>query len=235
MTRTRRPAAVAAALLLAVVAAGCSGGDEGGEDEQTPREVLAEAKRVLDETSGVQLDLTTPGLPDGVQGISGATGVVTDAPAFEGEIEVVLSGTTFAVPVVAVDGKVFAQLPLTSGYQDIDPGEYNAPDPAGLVSGETGFSNLLTATTAVNEGETVRGGENNEEVLTTYTGSVPGAAMTKVIPSSAGDSFDATYQVSDDGELREASFAGVFYPDSEEMTYKVTFDAYGSEQEITAP
>jgi lipoprotein LprG len=235
MIGTRRLAAVAAALLLAATAAACSGGDEGGEDEQTPPEVLAEAKRVLDDTSGVQLDLTTPGLPDGVQGISGAAGVVTDAPAFEGEIEVVMSGTTFSVPVVAVDGKVFAQLPLTSGYQDIDPGEYNAPDPAGLVSGETGFSNLLTATTGVKEGETVRGGKNNEEVLTTYTGSVPGAAMKKVIPSSAGDSFDATYQVSDDGELREASFVGVFYPGSEEMTYTVTFDAYGTEQDITAP
>ena len=35
------------------------------------------------------------------------------------------------MPVVAVDGKVYAQLPLTTGYQDIDPAEYGAPDPAG--------------------------------------------------------------------------------------------------------
>jgi lipoprotein LprG len=235
MIRSGRPARVAAALLLALTAVACSGGDEEADDEQTPKEVLAAAKKVLDETSGVQIDLTTPGLPDGVQGISGAKGVVTAAPAFEGEIEVVLSGTSFTVPVVAVDGTVYAQLPLTSGYQDIDPGDYNAPDPAGLVTGETGFSSLLTATTGATKGKTVRGGANNEEVLTTYTGSVPGTAMEKVIPSSAGDSFDATYQVSDDGELREASFVGVFYPDSGEMTYTVTFDAYGTEKDITAP
>ena len=177
----------------------------------------------------------SPGLPDGVQGISSATGTITNAPAFDGEIEVVLSGTTFSVPVIAVDGEVFAQLPLTTGFQPIDPEEFNAPDPAGLVTGETGFPTLLPATTDVTKGESVRGGANNEEVLTTYTGTVPGDAMKKVIPSTAGDSFTAKYQITDDGELREATFTGAFYPDSEDMTYTVTFEDYGTEKEITAP
>ena len=130
---------------------------------------------------------------------------------------------------------VFAQLPLTTGYQDIDPGEYNAPDPAGLVTGETGFPTLLPATTDVEEGESVRGGANNEEVLTSYTGTVPGAPMKKVIPSAAGETFTASYQITDDGELREATFVGAFYPDADEMTYTVTFEDYGTEKEITAP
>ena len=39
----------------------------------------------------------------------------------------------------------------------------------------------------------------------------------------------------DDGELREATFTGAFYPDSEDMTYTVTFEDYGTEKEITAP
>ena len=72
-------------------------------------------------------------------------------------------------------------------------------------------------------------------MLTTYTGTVPGDAMKKVIPSSAGDSFTAKYQITDDGELREATFTGAFYPDSEDMTYTVTFEDYGTEKEITAP
>ncbi|MGI8645939.1 MAG: LppX_LprAFG lipoprotein [Nocardioides sp.] len=223
------------ALLLAVLLAGCSGDDGPAADEQTPAEVLAAARATLDETSGLSIDLTTPGLPDGVQGISGAKGVITSAPAFEGEIVVVLSGTTFSVPVVAVGGTVFAQLPLTTRYQDIDPGEYNAPDPAGLVTGKTGFPRLLPATTDVEEGESVRGGANNEEVLTSYTGTVPGAAMKKVIPSSAGDSFTASYQITEDGELREATFVGAFYPNAEDMTYTVTFEDYGTEKKITAP
>lgn len=231
--RSRR---LAAALLLAGALSGCSGdGDEPAADEPTPAEVLTLAKSTLDQTSGLEIDLTTPGLPDGVQGISGATGVITRAPAFEGEIEVVLSGTTLSVPVIAVDDIVYAQLPLTTGWQDIDPGEYNAPDPAGLVTGEAGFPTLLPATAEVEAGESVRGGANNEEILTTYTGTVPGSAMEKVIPSTAGDAFDASYQITDEGELREATFVGVFYPDSGEMTYTVSFEAYGTEREIAAP
>jgi len=222
--------------MLAVALAGCSGGEEkGAEDEPTPQEVLALAKTMLDKTSGLQIDLTTPGLPDGVQGISGASGTVTSAPAFDGTLEVNLSGATFTVPVIAVDDTVFAQLPLTTGWQDIDPEEYNSPDPAGLVSGKSGFSALLPATSEVVKGESVRGGANNEEILTTYTGTVPGEAMRKVLPSSTGDAFDATYQITEDGELREATFVGAFYPDADEMTYAVTFDSYGTEQEIAAP
>ena len=113
---------------------GCSGDDDTPADEPTPEEVLAEAQTTLDETSGLSINLTTEDLPDGVQGIAGATGVGTNAPAFEGDLEVVLAGTTFDVPVIAVDESVYAQLPLTKGYQDIDP-EYDAPDPAGLVTG----------------------------------------------------------------------------------------------------
>ena len=234
--RSRRFAVGPVALLLALTLAACGGGDdEPAADAPTPEEVLGQAKTTLDETSGVSIDLSTPGLPDGVQGIASATGVVTDAPAFDGTLEVVLSGTTFSVPVVALDGTVYAQLPLTTGWQDIDPEDYNAPDPAGLVTGDTGFSGLLPATTDVVAGDSVRGGDNNEEILTTYTGTVPGAAMQKVIPSAAGDSSAATYEITDDGELREATFVGVFYPDSEEMTYTVTFDGYGVEKAITAP
>ena len=43
------------------------------------------------------------------------------------------------------------------------------------------------------------------------------------------------FAITDDGELREATFVGVFYPDSEEMTYTVSFEDYGTEREITAP
>ena len=233
---SRRLAVGPAALLLAVALTGCGGGDDApAADAPTPEEVLAQAKTALEETSGLSIDLSTPGLPDGVQGIASATGVITSAPAFDGTLDVVLSGTTFSVPVIAVDGTVYAQLPLTTGWQDIDPEDYNAPDPAGLVTGETGFSGLLPATTDVVEGKSVRGGDNNEEILTSYTGTVPGVAMKKVIPSATGDSFDATYEVTDGGELREATFVGAFYADSGEMTYTVTFEGYGTQREIAAP
>ena len=84
-------------------------------------------------------------------------------------------------------------------------------------------------------GESVRGGSDNTEVLTTYTGTVPGAAMKKVIPSASGDRFDAEYAVTDDGELRQAVLTGVFYPDSTVMTYTVDLAAYGTTRDIVAP
>ncbi len=102
------------------------------------------------------------------------------------------------------------------------------------MSPETGFSSLLTATDGVEEGESVRGGANNEEVLTEFSGTVPGDVVSNVIPSASGD-FDAVYTISAEGELRTAELTGVFYPDTEPMTYTLGFDDYGTEQDITAP
>jgi lipoprotein LprG len=169
-----------------------------------------------------------------VTGVQKAEGVGTHDPAFDGSITVVLSGQSFQVPVVSTGGKVYVQLPLTPGWQDIDPGDYGAPDPAQLMSPDKGFSSLLTATTGVEKGDSVRGGSNNSEVLTEYTGSVPGDVVKNVIPTASGD-FDATYTVTDSGQLREADLTGVFYKNSDPMTYQVTFDGYGTQKDITAP
>jgi lipoprotein LprG len=139
------------------------------------------------------------------------------------------------VPVIAVDDTVYAQLPFTNGdWQKVNPKEYGAPDPASLI-GADGFPGLLTLTESAEAGESVRGGADNSEVLTTYSGTVPGDAMDAVIPSSSGDSFDVEWQVNDDGELRKATMTGVFYPHTDAITYTVEFADYGSELEIAAP
>jgi lipoprotein LprG len=139
------------------------------------------------------------------------------------------------VPVIAVDDTVYAQLPFTNGAWDkVNPKEYGAPDPSGLV-GEDGFAGLLTLTESPEAGESVRGGADNSEILTTYSGTVPGDAMDAVIPSSAGDSFDVEWQVTDEGELRKATLTGVFYPHTDPMTYTVDFADYGTEKQITKP
>ena len=222
-------AVASSALLLS----GCSG-DDSAASGSSPEQVMEQAKETLDGTSGISISLATDDLPEGVTGITAAEGVGTRAPGFEGSITVVLSGTEFNVPIVAVDDKVWAQIPLTPGWSDVDPAEYGAPDPAQLMSTDTGFSSLLPATDDLEEGESVRGGQNNEEVLTEYTGTVAGDVVSNVIPSASGD-FDATYTVTDDGELREAVLTGVFYPGTESMTYTLGFEDYGTEQDITAP
>jgi len=233
----RRLAALATAiLLLAPALAACS--DESTSSESagaTPEEALALASDKLTETSGVELTLATDALPEGVSGIARAAGTVTDAPAFEGTLTIVFAGQTVDVPVVAVADRVFAQLPFTDGaWQKVNPKEYGAPDPSTLI-GADGFPGLLGQTESVEAGASVRGGANNDEILTTYSGTVPGTAMKTVIPSSAGDSFDVEWQVTDDGELRTATLTGVFYPQTDPMTYTVDFTDYGIEKDIVAP
>jgi len=235
-TSGRLAAAVTAALLATPTLAACSGDDAKGATEgQSPEEVLAAASAKLTETTGVDLTLSTGALPEGVSGIAKAAGTITQAPAFDGSITVVFAGQTAEVPVIAVDGDVFAQLPFTDGaWQKVNPKEYGAPDPAALI-GEDGFPGLLGLTESPEAGESVRGGADNSEVLTTYSGTVPGDAMDAVIPSSAGDAFDVEWQITDDGELRKATMTGVFYPHTDAITYTVEFADYGSEKDITAP
>ncbi len=237
LLRSRATSSVAAALVVALSLAvsGCSKSDGPTADEKTPEEVVALAKQTLDDTSGLHLTLSTKDLPDGVTGVAGAEGDATDAPAFDGKITVALAGNEFDVPVVAVDDKVYAQIPLTPGWSDVDPGDYGAPDPAQLVNADGGFSTMLASTKGLEKGSTVRGGPNNDEILTEYTGTVPGSSMKAIIPSASGDSFDTTYLITDGGELRSARLTGVFYPDSDSMTYTVEFDHYGSTKAIAAP
>ncbi len=220
----------AAALTLSV--AGCSG--DGGSSSGSVDEVLSDAAQTLSQTEGVSLDLATKALPSGVAGITRATGVVTSAPAFEGELTVMYGGINANVPLIAVDGTVYAQLPFTPSFDEVDPSEYGAPDPSTLIAADSGFPALLDETSEATKGDEVRGGENNSEVLTTYSGTVPGSAMSAIIPSATGD-FDVEWQIADSGELRSAELTGTFYPDSEEMTYTVTFSDYGTSQEIVAP
>ncbi|MEN8705883.1 MAG: LppX_LprAFG lipoprotein [Nocardioides marinisabuli] len=230
-------AALAASGLMALGGlSACSSDDSApAEDAPSAEEVLAEAKTTLDETSGVQVRLATDDLPEGVEGLLGAEGVGTPSPAaFDGVITVRFAGFEPEVPVVGVDDVVYAQVPLTTGWSQIDPAEYGAPDPAALLGPEGGFSSLLTSTEEVEVGEQVRGGTDNRDVLTPYTGTISGEVAATIIPSAEGD-FDASYSISDDGELRSMVLTGAFYGDGESMTYTIDFDDYGSSPQITAP
>jgi lipoprotein LprG len=226
---------VAASAVLAVALTACSGDDSGsGADDQPPEEVLAAAQTTLTETSGVTLTLSTDDLPEGINAIQKAEGTATDAPAFEGNLTVTLSGQAFAVPVVAVDDLVCAEIPLAPGWQDVDPAEYGAPDPAGFLSPDDGFAAILGAATDLEKNESIRGGADNDEILTKYSGVVPGDVVDKVIPGASGD-FELTAQITDDNELREMSLTGVFYDGAEANTYTVGFDDYGTTKDIQAP
>jgi lipoprotein LprG len=218
---------LAALLGLALVLAACGGSSSGPGDPK-------EAMKTAEQTSGVTLTLSTGDLPDGVQGVKGASGVVTDAPAFDGSLTVTIAGGAFPVPVKSVDGTVYAQIPLTPGWSQVDPSDYGAPDPAQLTSADQGIPAILAATTDLKKGDRKRGGKDNKEVLTTYTGTVPASAVSHLIPGASGD-FDATYALTDDGELREASLTGEFYTGKPALTYTLELEDYGTTKTVTAP
>jgi lipoprotein LprG len=230
MTLTRR-ALVAGALAASLALGGCSGGGDG--EASSPEEVLAAAKANLDETSGVYVTLATEKLPPTVDGILSADGVGTHDPAFEGDLKVASGGITADVAVVAAQGKVLAKLPFTTQFVEIDPAAYAAPDPARLMQPEGGLSSLLTAAEGVEEGSQVRSGE---DVLSSYTGTVPGDVVAEIIPSaSPEDDFEARFTVDDEDRLREAVLTGPFYPQADDVTYTITFEEYDTSRDITLP
>jgi lipoprotein LprG len=223
---------VAALLAAVLVTSGCSKDDDGGT-QLTPAQAMAEAKKALDETSGVHLELLTPALPDGVSGVVKADGIANHQPAFVGTIDLVYSGFTGTVPVTSVDGVVYAILPFTNKYVDVDPADYGAPDPADLMDPATGVSSWLTQATGLVEGDQVRDGA---DLLTSYHGTLAGSAVVRSIPSADGTGdFDATFTLDVDGRLRSASLTGVFYKGKPALTYVVTITQYATQKDITAP
>lgn len=229
--RPPRSVLAAGAAVLALTLGACTGGSEGSQER--PEDVLAAAKAQLDETSGVRVLLETEQLPPKVEGIVRAEGVGNHTPAFKGELKVAAGGVQFDVPVVAAEGKVLAKLPFTTDFVEVNPSEYSAPDPAALMAAEGGLSSLLTAATDVEQGQEVRSGE---DVLASYTGVLPGESVVAIIPGADAESdFEATFTIDDEDHLREAVLTGQFYPDTEEMTYTVTFEEYDTAADITLP
>lgn len=243
----RRLAAAALVGGLAVTSfAACTGSDDDpvaenseldgdGDGEVTPEEVMAAAKEQLDSTSGVELRLATDDQPDDGNYLASAEGTLTAEPAaFEGSVSGRVMGIEAGdIGVVAVDGDVWIDaLGWTNQY---DPEDFCAPDPATLLDPETGVSPILTATEDLEAGEAERGGEDNQDVLTPYSGTVPGDTIRNILPCAEGDTFDATYRIDADGRLAEAEITGAFFPGLDEITYTIEVLDYDVEKDITAP
>ena len=200
---------------------------------KSPTATLAAAKKNLDATSGVAINLHTDNLPAGVDGVTDATGVGTHAPAFEGKLTVMVKNLSVRVPVISADGQVHAQLPFTTKYVPIDPTEYGAPDPADLMDPTGGISSWLTAATGVTEGDRTRDGDT---VVTSYHGKVPGKDVAAVIPSAASDaSFPVTFRIDDEDRLVGADISGPFYGGGGDVDYTLTLTGYGTSKTIKAP
>lgn len=229
MSRFRTLLAVPALALTLLT--GCGGGSNDGPGP--PDTALAEAKSQLDDTSGVKLALSTDELPDGVDGLLEANGTGTHAPAFEGTVVLQVDQLSLDVPVIAVDGKVYAKLPFTTDYSDVDPAEYGAPDPAQLMDPAGGISSWLEDATGVEKGDRVRDGDL---VLTSYAGTLAGTTVAATIPSAEKTSdFPVTFRLTDDGQLVSVEVSGPFYGDQGDVDYTIELTGYGTDKDIAAP
>jgi lipoprotein LprG len=234
----RRLSALVLVAALAAAGSGCSDDEKkpGGGSGGTPEEVIASAKTLLDETSGVEVSLSTGELPGGITAIKKATGVGTHPSAFAGDLDLNYTGLPTSAEVIAVDGTTYIKNALLfPDWTEFDPAEFKTPDPATLMTPDDGFSALLGATTSLEEDDRSRCSKSNTDEATGYTGTVTGDDMAGLIPGSEGD-FEVVYKVNDNGELCSAELTGAFYGESNgDLTYTLTLDEYGTEKEITAP
>lgn len=229
---TRVLPAFAAVLLLELAA--CSGGDDegGGDDGVDPATRLAAARAVIDDAESLQFTIGTDDFPSGTTGLVDAEGVGTHAPAFEGSVTASVSGVSTGADVISVDGSTYLKI-LTPFYTEQDPARYGAPDPADLMSTETGVSSLLTSTEDLVTGDQVRDGE---DVLTRIEGTLAGTTVARVIPTASDTGvFEVSYDLDDDDVLRTATLSGPFYPDTDDVTYTLTIDASDEPVDIEAP
>jgi len=238
----------AAALVLGAVAvtslAGCSkdegkkptqnaAADADGDGDVSPDEVLEFAKTKLDDTSGVKLRIATSDEPNISTYLKDAEGVITRAPAFEGTASAVASGLPVNdAAVISVDGKFHVQVLGT--WQTFKPEDLCAPDPAELLDPDHGVSTVLSDAESIEEGESEIDGDNRDVVITTYTATVPGETVQRILPCAPGDEFKATFSIDSEGVMRSARLTGEFFSGAD-MSYTITIVEYGVEKEITAP
>jgi lipoprotein LprG len=226
-----RTRGIVLAVLVSVALGGCSGSTNVAA--KTPTQQLAAAKAKVDAATSMHVTLRSSGIPDSVNGALGADGVGTHAPAFKGTLDARISGFEAKVDVVSVDKLLYVKLPFTTQFVRADPKTYNAPDPAQLFATQGGITSLMTATTNLVEGAKIRVGP---EVLTTITGTLPGASVAKLLNvGDATKAFRVTYGITDPGgELRTVTMTGPFYTGAT-STYTLTLDQYGAPVEISKP
>lgn len=217
---------LAAALLIT----GCQGdSDDKKADTTELQKRLSAARTTIDQAETVDVSLATKSLPQGVTGLLSATGQGNHSPAFKGKVKVVTGGSTLTADVVSAEGTLKAKTSFSPLYLKIDPESLSAPDPAALLDAETGVTQILDKTKGLEEGEKSRDGS---DVLTTITGTLPGSVVSAIIPSAdESRSFNVTYRLTEDDELRDATLTGPFYPDGGNVTYTVKLAT--SDQPVT--
>ncbi|MBB5789411.1 LppX_LprAFG lipoprotein [Jiangella mangrovi] len=226
------PAAIAVAA-LALTACSDDGDGGGGEETADPQAQLDTAADLLNEASSVKFVVEGDDLPDDGTVVVGGEGVAVPPSSFEGEIRIRAGALPATIEVVSVDGTLWAQLPLTSGFDEVDADELGFGDPGLLIDPDHGVSQLLTSGTEVTATEQVRvDGEVYDQVESVLPGELVGEVLTIADPDAE---VQAVWAIDESGHLRQATLTGPFYDGGDEQTYTVSLDDYDEPAEISAP
>ena len=217
-----------ALLALVVALPGCSGGSD-----ESPTDLLTRAKTTLDEAESVHFTLDVADDPSG-DGLVGGEGDLLRPESFEGTLQVRLAGAALDVDVVSVAGTVYAKLPFTPGFAEVDPADYGIGDPAALLDPDTGISQFLEKVEKPQLGDERR---VDGEVVQEVTGSIPGDLVEQLLTSKdPAQPVDVTFAVTSEGsQLRRAELTGPFFTAEDDATYVVALTDYGADVEISAP
>jgi lipoprotein LprG len=226
----RRGAALLALALLAGPLVGCSGDSS---SESAPQ-LLAHAKRTLDDAKSAHFVLDSTGAPTTGTVLTGGQGDIARPASFEGTLKVNALGSALDLKVISVDGTVYAQLPFTSSYSVVDPAQFGFGDPGALLDPDTGISQLLAKAESAKLGEEKRvGGEVVQEVTAEIPGDLVGQILTSKDPSKP---VKARFSIATKtGELRRAELTGPFYEAGKNATFTLELTDFGADVHITAP
>ncbi|MCZ2857374.1 LppX_LprAFG lipoprotein [Blastococcus sp. VKM Ac-2987] len=221
-------------LALALFAAPVLGGCGSDEPEESATDLLDRAKQTLDEAESAHFVLDSEGAPTTGTVLVGGEGDIARPASFDGTLQVLALGSTLDLAVVSVDGTVYAQLPFTSGFTEIEPAQFGFGDPGDLLDPETGISQLLAEAGSAELGEERR---VDGEVVREVTAELPGDLVEQVLASEdPSQPVQARFSVAaDSGELRRAELTGPFFADGEDATYILELSDFGADVEITAP
>lgn len=231
MNLRRARAAMLALALLAVPVLGACGSDE---PEQSPAELLQQAKETLDEAQSAHFVLDSENAPTSGTALVGGEGDIARPSSFEGTLQVVAMAATLDLEVISVDGTVYAQLPFTTGFSVVDPAEFGFGDPGALLDPDTGISQLLAEAESAELGEERR---VDGEVVREVTAQLPGELVEQILTSAdPSRPVQARFSIAvDSGELRRAELTGPFFDAEEDATFLLSLSDFGADVSITAP
>jgi hypothetical protein len=226
----RGGAALVALALLAGPLAACSGNST---SESAPQ-LLAHAKRTLDDTKTAHFVLDSTGAPQTGTVLVGGQGDIARPASFDGTLKVHALGSALDLKVISVGGTVYAQLPFTTSYSVVDPAQFGFGDPGALLDPNTGISQLLAKAGSAKLGAEKRVGG---EVVREVTAQIPGQLVQQILTSKDPSTpVQATFSiVSKTGELRRAELTGPFYEAGKNATFILELSDFGADVHITAP